>query len=116
MTDKLTVFFDAWGMADAADRSAAVAASCAQTVSYMDPRTENPITGPEALADYVGMFSQQAPGAVAEVAKAETRGGVARATVAFKMPNGMQQMGQYFVETGEDGAITRMIGFVGTGE
>ena len=61
------------------------------------------------------MFSQSAPGAVAEVVSADTRDGVTRATIAFKMPNGMEQAGQYFVEHGSDGLISRMVGFVGTG-
>ena len=65
--------------------------------------------------EYVGMFSAQAPGAVAEVTHTDTRDGVTRATIAFKMPNGMEQTGQYFVEKSQDGLITRMIGFVGTG-
>lgn len=115
MTDAVSTFFAAWGMAETDARQAAVSASFAQNATYIDPRTESPLSGPEAVAEYIGMFAAQAPGAVAEVTSAETRGGVTRATIAFKMPNGMTQAGQYFVEHGSDGLITRMVGFVGTG-
>lgn len=115
MPDSVKTFFDAWGMSDATDRATAIHASVAAEATYADPRTENPLIGPDALTEYVGMFSEQAPGAVAEVAHAEARDGVTRATIAFKMPNGMEQMGQYFVEHNSDGRISRMVGFVGTG-
>jgi len=115
MTDAVSTFFDAWGMEEADARQSAISASFAPDATYMDPRTESPLSGPAALAEYVGMFSAQAPGAIAEVTNAETRGGVTRATIAFRMPNGMEQAGQYFVEHGSDGLITRMVGFVGTG-
>ena len=115
MTDAVSTFFSAWGMADAASRLSAIKGSLAQDASYMDPRTEAPLSGPEAIASYVGMFTQQAPGAVAEVISAANRSGVTRATLAFKMPNCMEQTGQYFVEYDKDDRIARMVGFVGTG-
>lgn len=115
MTDATTTFFDAWGMSDADNRLAAVRASIGPDASYADPRTSEALIGPDAIAQYVGMFAQSAPGAVAEVANAESRDGVTRATIAFKMPNGMEQIGQYFLTHGDDGLITRMVGFVGTG-
>lgn len=115
MSDAIATFFDAWGMSDADARQSAVSASFGDAATYMDPRTEAALTGPLALAEYVGMFSAQAPGAVAEVTNTDARDGVTRATITFKMPNGMEQMGQYFVEHGPDGLISRMVGFVGTG-
>lgn len=111
----ITTFFSAWAIADADERTSAIRNAVADTVVYADPRTEAPIEGSDALADYVGMFSQAAPGATAEVAKSDSIQGQARVTVAFKMPNGMVQMGQYFV-TPDNGPITAMTGFVGTGE
>ena len=111
---KITEFFSAWAMDNAAERGHAIRASFATTGSYDDPRTEM-LKGPDAVTDYVGMFTEAAPGAVAEVVKIESRAGVTRATIAFKMPNGMEQTGQYFIEQDENGLITRMIGFVGTG-
>ena len=60
------------------------------------------------------MFVANAPGAKAVVVDTQTRHGVTRATVAFRMADGMEQMGQYFVEQ-DTGGITRMVGFVGTG-
>ncbi|WP_108813921.1 molecular chaperone GroEL [Loktanella sp. Alg231-35] len=115
MTDAITTFFDAWGMSDTDARYSAIQKSIAPSATYADPRTDAPLTGPDAIAEYVGMFSAQAPGAVAEVATTQSRDGVTRATIAFKMPNGMEQLGQYFVEMGQDGQISRMVGFVGTG-
>ena len=115
MTDAVSTFFSAWGMADAASRLSAIQGSLAQNASYMDPRTEASLSGPQAIASYVGMFTEQAPGAVAEVTSTDSRGGVTRATIAFKMPNGMEQTGQYFVEYDKDDRIARMVGFVGTG-
>lgn len=65
------------------------------------------------------MFSANAPGWTAKVELSDTVSGVTRATVAFggKGADGqdMVQYGQYFVEM-EGDLISRMIGFVGTGE
>ena len=110
----ISTFFSAWAMADANARASTVRDAVAENVTYADPRTETPVEGPDALADYVGMFSQAAPGATAEVVKSDSIQGQARVTVAFKMPNSMEQLGQYFV-TPADGPITAMTGFVGTG-
>lgn len=115
MSDAIATFFEAWGMSDADARQNAIHASFGTSATYADPRTDAPLTGPEAVTEYVGMFATSAPGAVAEVVGLDTRADVSRATIAFKMPNGMEQMGQYFVEHGPDGLISRMVGFVGTG-
>ncbi len=115
MTKAITTFFEAWGMSDTVARQTAIHASFATDATYADPRTEVPLIGPADVTDYIAMFSASAPGAVAEVTAVETREGVSRATIAFKMPNGMEQIGQYFVEHGPDGLIARMVGFVGTG-
>ena len=110
----IEAFFAAWGMVEADERAAAIREAVADGVSYADPRTDAPLIGADALSDYVGMFTQAAPGATANVVKSDTIQGMTRATVAFRMPNGMEQHGQYFVEP-SDGPITRMVGFVGTG-
>lgn len=118
MTNSIETFFDAWGMADDADRAAAIASVYAPNGTYADPRTPNLLTGPGEIAAYVNMFSANAPGWTASVVKSDTVAGLTRATVAFggKGPDGadMVQHGQYILEI--DGAtITRMVGFVGTG-
>ncbi len=119
MRDAITRFFDAWGFEDAETRASAIAESCVDTVSYADPRAPEPIIGHTALTDYVGMFSANAPGWTAQVVKSDTIAGTTRATVAFggAGPDGKQmvQHGQYFVEAGDDGRLTRLTGFVGTG-
>ena len=114
----IETFFDAWGMSDDAERAKAIADSYADTGTYADPRSENVLTGPSAITDYVSMFSANAPGWTAKVVKSDTIAQHTRATVAFggMGPDGneMVQHGQYFVQT--DGTkIISMVGFVGTG-
>lgn len=112
----IEAFFAAWSMTDDAERLATIAAATAPAVSYADPRTPEPLNGPDAIAEYVAMFAQAAPGATANVIKHDAHHGAARVTVEFKMADGLTQHGQYFVEPEDANApITRMIGFVGTG-
>ena len=119
MRDVIETFFSAWGMSDAAERSAAISDAYTPNGGYADPRSSGVLTGVDAIADYVAMFSENAPGWQAHVVKADETAGFWRATVAFggKGPDGsnMVQHGQYFVEC--DGKkIARMVGFVGLGE
>ena len=116
MTDQVQAFFSAWTMEDAGLRRATIDAALAAGASYADPRTPEPITDAAALSDYVGQFIAAAPGAAVEVVKSDSRQGVTRATIAFRMAGGIEQTGQYFIETDGSGRITRMIGFVGTGD
>ena len=119
MATSVETFFSAWGTADAAQRKTSIEAAVAADVRYADPRAPDLITGVEALSEYVGMFSSNAPGWTAKVVKSDTVSGMDRATVAFggKGPDGsdMVQLGQYFVEF-EGDRIARLVGFVGTGE
>ncbi len=118
MADPISTFFDAWQL-DAADaRMEKISAAVTANVQYDDPRTPQTVNGIDALNEYVGMFSANAPGWTAKVVGSDETGGMTRATVAFggMGPDGkdMVQLGQYFVET--DGElISRMVGFVGTG-
>ncbi|MBX2839605.1 MAG: nuclear transport factor 2 family protein [Gammaproteobacteria bacterium] len=118
MSDPISTFFDAWQLADAAARLEKITAAVTANVQYDDPRSPETIHGVDALAEYVGMFSANAPGWTAKVVKSDVTAGMTRATVAFggKGPDGndMIQHGQYFVETDGD-LISRMVGFVGTG-
>ena len=111
-------FFSAWGMASDADRLAAIESAYSGSGTYADPRSPSVLSGPEAIAEYVNMFSANAPGWSATVVKSDEIAGSIRATVAFggKGPDGseMVQHGQYFVDMDGD-KITRMVGFVGTG-
>ena len=118
MSDSISTFFDAWQIEDAEIRTQKISASVLAGVKYDDPRTPESIIGVDALCEYVGMFSANAPGWSAKVRKSETLGGVTRVTVAFSGagPDGSEQtqLGQYFVEK-EGDLISRMVGFVGTG-
>ncbi|AJQ95742.1 hypothetical Protein YC6258_03706 [Gynuella sunshinyii YC6258] len=65
------------------------------------------------------MFNASAPGWSAKVIKSDTVASVTRVTVAFGGPgpdsSEQVQFGQYFVEKDGD-LVSRMVGFVGTGE
>jgi len=118
MSDAISTFFGAWELTDAEARLAKITDSCSSDIQYSDPRSPETLQGINAVNEYVGMFSANAPGWSASVINADTTAGMTRATVAFggKGPDGkdMVQHGQYFVE--HDGEkISRMVGFVGTG-
>ena len=118
MTDPIDIFFSAWQVESPEERLENITNSVASGIVYVDPRTPEPITSINALNEYVGMFSANAPGWSAKVVVRDTIAGIMRATVAFsgKGPDGtvQEQLGQYFVES--DGKlISRMVGFVGIG-
>lgn len=113
MSDAIETFFGAWGDTDEVTRRAAIGASIADSGVYADPMTPEPLVGPDAVASYVAMFAQQAPGATVDVIDTQERHGVTRASVEFTMTDGQVQHGQYFVELDDSGTIGRMIGFVG---
>ena len=118
MSDSISTFFSAWQLESAEERLTTIQQAVVPAISYVDPRTPEPISDIGALSEYVGMFSANAPGWSAKVVGSDTIGGMTRATVAFggMGPDGTEQvqLGQYFVET-EGGLISRMVGFVGTG-
>lgn len=118
MSDPITTFFAAWELESDDTRLEKITSAVTADVQYDDPRTPETINGIDALCEYVGMFSSNAPGWSAKVVDTSNTAGMTRATVSFggKGPDGkeMVQLGQYFVET--DGKlIRRMVGFVGTG-
>lgn len=119
MSDAITTFFEAWQIEDEELRLAKISSTVTENIQYTDPRTPETVTGIPALNSYVGMFSANAPGWSAKVVKSDTIAGVTRVTVAFGGPgpdrNEQVQHGQYFVETDGD-LVSRMVGFVGTGE
>ncbi|MBU2991806.1 nuclear transport factor 2 family protein [Octadecabacter sp. 1_MG-2023] len=119
MSDALTTFFDAWGTEDADARLAMLKYACSSTVTYSDPRSGERLSGIQAVADYVGMFSANAPGWTAKVTSCDEVNGYSRAIVAFggMGPDGteMVQHGTYFCEAGADGKLTMLAGFVGVG-
>lgn len=119
MSDCIGTFFEAWQIEDDDTRVAKINGAVAENVQYDDPRTLETVIGVESLSNYVGMFSANAPGWSAKVIKSDTTANVTRVTVAFggMGSDGSQQVqvGQYFVEKDGD-LISRMVGFVGTGE
>lgn len=119
MSDPIPTFFDAWQLESADERLEKMTSAVTENIQYDDPRTPQTVNGIDALNEYVGMFSANAPGWTAKVIGSNTTAGMTRATVAFAGtgPDGKQivQLGQYFVET-DGNLISRMVGFVGTGE
>jgi hypothetical protein len=119
MTDNIKIFFDAWALDDPVLRLEKIKQSVAESIRYDDPRTQNTVTGIQELSNYVGMFSANAPGWQAKVVKSDNIADITRVTVAFsgQGPDGVisTQLGQYFVEKHDD-LISRMVGFVGTGD
>jgi hypothetical protein len=107
-------FFSAWSAADDAARLAIIRGVVADGCTYDDPRSQGILTGDVAIANYVGNFARMAVGASVVVVKTDMRGACERATIAFRMADGMEQTGQYFIDHDGD-KITRMVGFVGTG-
>lgn len=112
----LETFFSAWSDTDAATRSGKIAEALADDATYSDPRSGGRLSGHEAIAEYVGMFSANAPGWTAEVVRSDEVNGYVRAVVKFggMGPDGqeMAQHGTYFADFG-DGKITSLAGFVG---
>jgi len=119
MSDSVVTFFEAWQIEEAESRLEKLGSALAEDIRYDDPRTPETLIGIDAVSSYLAMFSANAPGWSAKVVKSDTVGNITRVTVAFsgKGPDGSQQvqLGQYFVEH-EGDLVSRMVGFVGTGE
>ena len=118
MSDALNTFFEAWGTADAEARAALIEQACTADVTYSDPRSGARLAGVGAVAEYVGMFSANAPGWTAKVVSSDDVNGYLRGIVAFggMGPDGseMVQHGTYFCDT-TDGKLSMIAGFVGLG-
>lgn len=116
MPDSVTAFFATWAETNAESREAALVTAMANTFTYCDPNAPEMLTDLAALNSYIGMFTQYAPGATAQVVRNSETKGHHRVTVAFRMADGKEQLGQYFVELDADGRVQRMVGFAGLGE
>jgi len=115
MTDKISLFFDAWGMADS-DRMQALQDAAHPDLIYTDPNTAEPVVGLGAMDQYLAMFIQHMPGSAAKAVSVDTHFNYARVTVDFLMKGAATMRGQYFAELDDDGRISRMVGFIGTGD
>ncbi|MBO9478649.1 molecular chaperone GroEL [Shimia sp. R11_0] len=116
MLSSMTAFFAAWSETDAAKRADVLQSTIAETFSYCDPNTAESIGDLETLNSYIGLFIQYAPGAIAAVVNCSATQSHHRVTVAFRMADGSEKLGQYFVELDAEGRATRMVGFAGLGE
>ena len=117
MTKAIEDFFSAWSMQDPDAQASLITQCVAQGGTYSDPRSGARLSGPTAIAEYVSMFSANAPGWSAEITESDTINNYTRAIVKFggKGPDGqdMAQYGTYFVDLDENGLIVAMAGFVG---
>ena len=114
MAQSLDDFFAAWAVEDADARNAMVDGALGGSIMYVDPRTEAPITDVTALKEYVGMFSQMAPGMAVSVVHTSNVQNFARVAVQFGAGE-QSQLGQYTADLDDAGKITRLVGFVGLG-
>ena len=114
MTKSLEDFFSAWAIADADARGAQVSGTLGDSITYIDPRTEAPLTNPDAVIAYVGGFSQMAPGMAVSVVHESNSLNHARVAVQFGEGE-RSQMGQYVADLDDNGKITRLVGFAGMG-
>ena len=109
-------FFGAWAEADSPARLAAIAAALGDSATYSDPRSDGRISGLEAVADYIGHFSANAPGWSATVDAIDEVNGYAKVVVSFGGPGPdgehMAQQGTYFVEADSAGKLIALAGFV----
>ena len=116
MTDCISTFFEAWQIDADSTRKDKISGAVVNSVQYDDPRTEETLIGLEALCDYIGMFTQNAPGWSAKVVAKDTISNYSRVTVAFGGPGpdgvDLVQHGQYFVHV-VDERIAKMVGFAG---
>ena len=119
MLDCVETFFNSWQIEESESRLAKIKSSVTNSIQYSDPRAPETIIGIDALNSYVGMFRANAPGWSAKVVKNDTIANVTRVTVEFSGagPDGSYkvQLGQYFLEK-EGDLLSRIVGFVGTGE
>lgn len=117
MSEALNKFFAAWGETDADARKAMIAEAVADGFTYSDPRSGARLSGVDATAEYVSMFSANAPGWSAQVENVSSVNDYHRARVAFGGPGPdgkvMQQSGTYFAETDAAGKLLVLAGFVG---
>ncbi|GAA6181730.1 hypothetical protein NBRC116594_31680 [Shimia sp. NS0008-38b] len=116
MPSSMIAFFTTWAENDATKRAEVLKDVMAKDFTYCDPNAPDVIADLDALNSYIGMFTQYAPGASASVVNTSETKGHHRVTVAFRMADGKEQLGQYFVELDADGRATRMVGFAGLGE
>ncbi len=115
MMHAIEQFFAAWGDTDADSRATTLCNCLPTDLTYLDPRTPEPISDLDELIGYVGMFSQYAPGATAKVVDLSETSGHFRATVEFGMPDGTAQLGQYFITLDDQSRAARLVGFAGSG-
>ena len=84
------------------------------SIHVTDPRTGQDITTVDALADYVGQFTESAPGWTAAVTESKGYGDHRRVFVAFRDNGEARQPGTYYAHL-RDGRIATLVGFAGAG-
>ncbi len=116
MSEHLNSIFSTWGIADADERMAALERAISDAFYYQDPNTPEPITSKEAYNAMLQAFSDNMPGGSAKVATSDGHHNHHRAIVDFMKDGQPMMRGQYYAETDDAGRITRLVGFIGTGD
>jgi hypothetical protein len=84
-------------------------------MTYIDPNVSAPITTRDGYLAYVTTFGEGMPGASAQVVAVSEHHDHMRATVDFCKDGEPMMRGQYYAEI-EYGKVTKLVGFMGTGE
>ena len=116
MNDLIQTLFSAWGDPLADGRAAKTDAAIGPDFTYADPNTPEPLTGRDSYLAHIAQFGEMMPKASARVVALSQHTGFARASVEFLNAGGQRMMlGQYFADM-QNGKVTPLIGFSGTGE
>ena len=117
MQNAIEQFFSAWSETDSESRKSTIDGALASSATYSDPRSGSRLSGVDAISEYVGHFSANAPGWSATVDSVDEVNGYAKAIVSFGGPgpdgDRISQQGTYFVEADESGTVVALAGFVG---
>lgn len=120
MSENVARFFAAWGVLDAKTRESAIRAAINKGFTYSDPRSGQKLSESDKIIAYISQFSANAPGWQAEVISCDDVNGYIRAIVSFhgQGPDGkeIRQLGTYFGECDEEGQLSYLAGFIGTGD
>ena len=115
MPEAIKSIFAAWSESDPSARLELVKSNTTEPFYYVDPHCPEPFSGQEGFNTFLQMFTDNMPGATAEVVASDGHHGHHRAIIDFKKDGERFVRGQYLIDLTEDGKISRMIGFIGTG-
>ena len=103
----------AWNEPDPERRRTIVEASVTEGIVYDDVHRSEPLTGREALLDFLAFFRERVPGITNALdGDPEVVRGSARFRFAMERDGRPFSKGTYFADLAPDGRIARMTGFI----